>query len=699
MFNHDNDSFFYQDGNLGNLSETAEKWKVVIADDEPEVHTMTRLALNNFVYEGKSLEFLSAYSGGEAKKLIAENPDTAVILLDVVMEDDHSGLYATKYIREELKNNHVRIILRTGQPGQAPKHDVIINYDINDYIEKTELTIDKFNIVMILSLRTYRDILTIENTKRDLEKAIIEKEASRAANIAKTEFLANMSHEIRTPMNAIIGLTELVLDTELQRQQREYIETVLNSANTLLGLINSILDLSKIEAGKLELEETDFDLRELVENMCEPLSIQAHKKGLELSSHIKPGVPLKLKGDPARLGQILLNLVGNAMKFTTTGEILVEVEKQPDSTDDKSVMLHFSVSDTGIGIPVSKFNQIFESFSQADSSTTRKYGGTGLGLTITKQLVTLMGGKIWIQSTEGKGSKFHFTACFALIADENTSVMSNFNNMKVLIACNYSSCRNITKDILTDSGNEISEAIGAEETLKKLEAAKASGSPYDIIFVDVRLSGTGGFKMAEKIKADSGIPSSIVMMLNSNQRAGDLERCTETGASSYIIKPIKYKDIINTVTRVLSSKQSGKTEAEQVQIALPASIEAVDSSLRILLVEDNQTNRVVAKGILKKNGFIITEAVDGQKAVELASEVMFDLILMDVQMPVMDGFEATKIIRASETTRKIPIIAMTAHALKGDRERCIEAGMDDYITKPIRAAELIQIIKKYTGEH
>ncbi|WP_052566827.1 response regulator [Candidatus Magnetobacterium casense] len=572
MIDHnDDDSFFYQEGRVSSFSETAQRWKVMIVDDEPEVHTMTRFALSNFAYEGKSLDFLSAYSGGEAKHLIAENPDTAVMLLDVVMEDSHSGLHTTKYVREELKNNLVRIILRTGQPGQAPKQDVIVNYDINDYIEKTELTIDKFNIAMILSLRTYNDIITIENTKRSLEKAIMEKEASIAANSAKSQFLANMSHEIRTPMNAIIGLTELVLDTQLQQQQREYLEAVLNSANALLVLINGILDLSKIEAGKLELEETEFDLRQLVENICAPLAVQAHKKGLKLSSHIKPGVPLKLKGDPARLGQILFNLVGNAIKFTVTGEILVEVQLQPDNTDDKSALLHFAVTDSGIGIPASKFNQIFESFSQADDSTTRKYGGTGLGLTIAKQLVALMGGRMWLQSTEGKGSTFHFTVGFGL--SDNTPETSVYNNMKVL-----------------------------------------SRHPE---------------------KTDGMLP---------------------------------------------------KPQAPQV----------TETSCRILLVEDNIVNRMVAGGILKQHGYTVTEAVDGEKAVELVSELMFDLILMDVQMPGMDGFETTKIIKSSESTRHIPIIAMTAHALKGDRERCIEAGMDDYITKPINSNELIKIIKKYT---
>ncbi|MBF0317781.1 MAG: response regulator [Nitrospirae bacterium] len=650
---------------------------------------------------------------------IVQSP-VAVVITDLKGRIDFVNptfITMTGYTRDEVIGRNPKIL----QSGMTPRelyadlwksivagntwHGELLNKRKNNTFYWNNITISPIrdaegNITHYLSVN--EDITERKEIEEALRKA---KETSEVANKAKSEFLANITHEIRTPMNAIIGMTEFVLDTELKKQQRDYLDLVLTSANSLLTILNSILDFSKIEAGKLDIESIGFDIYPLVENIFDTLSIQAHKKGIELYCRIKPNVPTRLIGDPARLSQVIINIVGNAIKFTDDGEIATVVNIEPDSLKGDSIMLHFSVSDTGIGIPQDKMDYIFSTFSQADGSTTRKYGGTGLGLTISKQLVSLMGGDIWVESKEGAGSTFHFTVRVRLkdVKELNRNLPElNLVGKRILTICTYATSCTIIKEMLSDFGAEIRKFKGPSEALQELVRARDVGTPYDMVFVDVRIAEIGGFKVAEQVAQDPMLARFVVIILNSNYRTGDIERCTQIGLAGYIIKPIKYKDVISTVKRLLGDPAAaGITPLFVSPRPEPSKAEVVKEStvdVRILLVEDNATNRLLAGEVLKKQGYAVTEAVDGAKAVELLKNNRFDIILMDVHMPVMDGFEATRIIKASPATCSIPVIAMTAYAMKGDRERCLEAGMDDYITKPIRANDLIEIIKRYGPE-
>ncbi|KJU84274.1 sensory box histidine kinase/response regulator [Candidatus Magnetobacterium bavaricum] len=649
---------------------------------------------------------------------IVQSP-VAVVITDLKGRIDFVNpkfVTMTGYTRDEVMGKTPNML----QSGSTPRaiyvdlwksitagntwHGELLNKRKNNTFYWNNITISPIrdaegNITHYLSVN--EDITERKEIEEALKKA---KEASEVANKAKSEFLANITHEIRTPMNAIIGMTEFVLDTELKKQQRDYLDLVLTSANSLLTILNSILDFSKIEAGKLDIESIAFDIYPLVENIFDTLSMQAHKKGIELYCRIKPNVPTRLIGDPARLSQVIINIVGNAIKFTEEGEVAAIVNIEPDSLDGNTIMLHFSVSDTGIGIQQDKIDYIFSTFSQADGSTTRKYGGTGLGLTISRQLVSLMGGDIWVESKEGSGSTFHFTVMVRLkdINELNRTMPElDLGGKKLLTICTYATSCTIIKEMLSDFGADIKKIKEPGEALEELGRARDGGSPYDIVFVDVRIAETGGFKVAEQITQDPTLARFVVIILNSNYRTGDMERCAQIGLAGYIIKPIKYKDVISTVQRLLNHPAAAGVPLLMPSKPEPSKAEVVKEStveVRILLVEDNATNRLLASEVLKKQGYTVTEAIDGAKAVEMLKNTHFDIILMDVHMPVMDGFEATKIIKASPTTHSIPIIAMTAYAMKGDRERCLAAGMDDYITKPIRANDLIEIIKRYGPE-
>ncbi len=598
------------------------------------------------------------------------------------------------YVDPMRRDDFVRLITHAGKVSQFESQIYRKDGAIRWISEEARAVTDESGKLLYFE-GMVADVTDRREAQEQLRHAKLDAEA---ANRAKSEFLAAMSHEIRTPLNGVIGMTELLLDSDIPPHQRRYAQIAKSSADALLVVINQILDFSKIESGKLELESIDFDLRNIVEEVAEMLATRASAKGVELSSRVDPKLPARLRGDPSRIRQVLVNLANNAVKFTEHGEVVIRVESANAANGKASV--RFSVRDTGVGIPPDRMDRLFLPFSQIDASTTRKYGGTGLGLAISKQIVEALGGTISVQSAANEGSTFSFTVPLEPAASDpgpGAQLLVDLRGVRALVADDTEAPREALCEQLTAWGMRATAVAGGAEAMQRLREAAASGDPYRLAMIDMLMPGTNSATFAREVRADILLRDTALVLLSSIETPVEIERAREAGFGDQVTKPLRQSQLLDTVMRQIAGDTLDAPRAAAAgRTARPT------SDARILLAEDNEINQFVACELLGRAGFQCDVVGDGAKAVEAAMSAHYELVLMDCQMPIMDGFTATMEIRRREAEaavhRRVPIVALTANAIKGDREHCLECGMDDYLSKPLDQRQLIATIDRILNQ-